>query len=130
MSVDFTPSAETLAERGLRPIPWDWPEVTGLFVGGCVERGEGSMFRRQAHAHNYRSDPHFGTICILSHRRIFGQTRNQETGEWSFTDRPSRLMWHEYAHILTPNHGHDDAWRATMRRLGQPIPAHYKKRKR
>lgn len=97
-----------------------------MFVGGCVERGIGSSFRSQAHAHT--SGEHQGWICVRSHRRLFAQERNED-GSWTAVHRPSRLMWHEYAHIVS-GHGHDDAWRATMRDLGQPIPARYKKKQR
>lgn len=126
MMTDFTPSSSTLAEYGPRLCPFDWPEVVGVYVGGCVARGAGSRFRAQAHAHI--SGAHKGWICVLSHRRLFAASRGSE-GAWEPTERPSRLMWHEYAHIIT-GHGHDDAWRACMRRLGQPIPSRYKKRTR
>lgn len=128
--MNFTPTEATLKEYGARATFPQMPECKGIFVGGCVERGIGSSFRRQAHAHNDTADPHFGWICVRSHRRLFAAIRNDD-GNWSASTLPSRLMWHEYAHILTPNHGHDDKWRAKMRELSQPLPKRYtKKRKR
>lgn len=124
----FEPTEETKQEWGTRDCPFDWPEVVGVFVGGCIERGVGSSFRHQAHAHDRAGDPYRGWICVRSHRRLFAASRNTD-GTWGESERPSRLMWHEYAHILT-GHGHDDVWRAKMRELGQPIPARYKKRRR
>lgn len=100
-----------------------WPEVKGVFVGGCVERGPGSRFRAKAHAHNVRADPHFGWICVLSLKRV-GKVED------NIITKPSALLWHEYSHILTPGHWHDDVWRAKMKELGQPIPKQYEKKTR
>jgi len=100
-------------------------QVGGIFIGGCVARGEGSSFRAKAHAHNCPKDKHFGWICVRSMKRLGEFVCNEDS--LIIITKPSRTMWHEYAHILTPNHGHDDVWRAKMRELGQPIPKRYKK---
>lgn len=115
-------------------IPESMPEVEGIFIGGCVERGVGSSFRAKAHAHNTKNtarcfDFHSGWICIRSLDRI-GEWHGvpQEDGSTLIIiDKPSRLLMHEYAHILTPNHSHDDTWRRAMKRLGQPITKQYQK---
>ena len=98
-------------------VPSQMPGIAAVIAGGCVEGGR--RFRRRAHAHNHKTDKHFGTICFLGRSNI-----------WTARGEPSRVFWHEYAHILTPNHSHDDVWRAKMRDLGQPIPIRYAKRER
>ena len=99
-----------------------WLEVNGIFTGGCVERGEGSSFRAQAHAHTQKADPWHGWICVRAARRVGVVERNVVV-------KPSRLLVHELVHIMT-GHGHDDVWRRKMSELGQPIPERYKKRSR
>ncbi len=118
-------------------VPGEMPEIKGIFLGGCIERGVGSSFRRQAHAHNHKSDAYFGWVCFRSIKRL-GAWRgipstsagNSSAETVVVIDKPSRTLFHEYAHILTPNHGHDDTWRRKMEELGQPIPKHYQRKKR
>lgn len=89
--------------------------IAGIYVGGCVDRGDGSSFRAQAHAHV--EPPNKGWICVRSAKRLY-----------MADGRPSRTLMHEYAHILS-NSGHTDKWRTQMQALGQPIPKRYKKRR-
>jgi len=78
--------------------------IRGVYVGGCVSRGDGSSFRAKAHAHT--SGPHKGWLCF---RRV---------------DRLScrELVIHELAH-LTTGHGHTDVWRHEVVRLGGTLDA-------
>lgn len=94
---------------GFNHVPADMPEVVGLFVGGCVQRGVGSSFRRVAHAHNHKGDETYGWICFRSPKRVLTPS-----------GKPSVTVYHEYAHILCPNRGHDRLWRETITRLGFP----------
>src|SRR3990172_8864944 len=71
-----------------------------VYVGGCVERGEGSSFRRKAHAHVDKLDRFKGWICIRAKRRVY--SRN---------GKPSMLVWHEVAHCLVPSYcWHNTTW--------------------
>lgn len=85
-----------------------YPEVKGVFIGGCVERGDGSSFRAKAHAH-FAGD-YKGWICLRSAKRLY-----------TATGVPSNLMLHELAHVLT-NKGHVQEWADTARKLGCKIP--------
>jgi hypothetical protein len=84
----------------------DWPTellhpvVAGVFVGGCVIRGDGSRFRAKAHAH-YPGTTYEGWLCVLSARRL--------------TCR--ELLLHELAHLLAPG-GHHARWRAKVLEIG------------
>lgn len=75
------------------------PEVKGVFVGGCVERGVGSRFRRKAHAHTHGE--HRGWICYLSEKRL----------------KSKLLNLHELAHIVT-REGHTKRWREYLLQIG------------
>ena len=109
-------------------LPVDqWPAVLrpfegrikGLFVGGCVRRGDGSRFRAKAHAHFSSDAPYGGWICVLSAKRL--------------DDR--LLMLHEAAHVLA-DAGHVDKWRRVLLEIGgslDPVPgvskSYHKKRR-
>lgn len=100
------------ASAGLRITP-----VAGISLGGCVEaidtprRG---AFRRRAHAHNDRRDPHFGWLCFLSgkHGRLITPA-----------GRPTALLAHEFAHLLAAGSGHGERWRRAVTALGYPAQA-------
>lgn len=81
-----------------------FPEVTGIFTGGCIARGEGSSFRAKAHSHT--DNPFMGWICVRSAKRL--------------TDR--MLMLHEAAHIIT-GLGHVDSWRKKLLEIGGTLDA-------
>lgn len=93
----------------MRVHPSEWPkelqrpEVRGVFVNGCVLRGEGSRFRAKAHAHERVGGfPDVsGWLCFLSAKRLKDQA----------------LVLHELAHLLAPG-GHNDRWRAKVLELG------------
>lgn len=84
------------------------PELQGVFVGGCVARGEGSRFRHKAHAHN--SGEHKGWICILSARRL----------------ECKELLLHELAHLIS-GCGHTDKWRKVLLELGGTLDVVFEK---
>lgn len=94
------------------PEAWNMPAFVGVFVGGCVERGIGSSFRRMAHAHNQVGDHRYGWVCVRSPKRVI-----------TATGRPTVLMFHEYAHLLTPNQGHSEGWGRRLAALGWPAEA-------
>jgi hypothetical protein len=93
-------------------VPDQFKACVGIFVGGCVLRGEGSSFRAKAHAHTSKA-PRGAKywICVRSKDRL-----------WNEDGSPSALLWHEYAHIVADD-GHTAKWRAVMARFGQPISA-------
>lgn len=92
--------------------------LRGVFVSGCVERGDGSSFRRKAHAHV--AGDHAGWICVRSPRRLYqgnpaaGMLLVRGYGPGPEAIRPSYLMWHELAHLFVPDHWHDDTFRRMM----------------
>lgn len=101
-------------------VPACMPEIVGIALGGCVNGGR--RFRARAHAHNDPREPYYGWVCFLA---AHGLSRRNP---WPhlFDGEPSGTLWHEYAHILTPKHGHDQRWAETMRRLGRVVPKQYK----
>lgn len=116
--------------RATVAVPLNMPEVRGIFLGGCVCRGVGSSFRAQAHAHNDKRDERFGWLCFRSIKRL-GEVVLVE-GDDGMTEvqvvKPGKTLIHEYAHILVPNEGHTDRWRAKMKELGQRIPKYLQKK--
>lgn len=108
-------SGVRLTERIVMPVIENMfsqhPQVKGIFVGGCVDRGDGSSFRKIAHAHT--QEKNHGWICVRSPKRLY-----------MADGKPSQVMLHELAHILT-NQGHTDKWRLKMKEIGGSIDYWY-----
>jgi hypothetical protein len=88
------------------------PDVIGVYVGGCIETGLGSI-KANAHTHIGTIDPHRGWVCFQHPENLAN----------------ANTRMHELAHIRT-GAGHADKWRVEMTRLGQPISPRYQRRKR
>lgn len=100
-------------------LPPGFDKCKQLFIGGCIERGVGSSFRHKAHAHSFKPCPHFGVLCFRSIKRI-GQYHIIANNDNSITvviDKPSRLLLHEYAHLLAPNQWHNKTFERRYKEL-------------
>ena len=73
----------------------------GVFYDGCIERKEGSSFRRKAHAHT--KGAYAGWICFRSIKRVY-----------------SSILQHELAHIIT-RQGHTRKFYECVRSIGGRI---------
>lgn len=92
-------------------------EVRGVTIGCCVN-GSRLPANVAAHAHlAVKNERHPGQICVQA-------TDAFRRG----SAHVSRIVMHEVAHLIANGH-HSADWRTTMRQLGQPIPAAYKKRR-
>ncbi len=66
--------------------------MMGVFVGGCIDRGEGSSFRARAHAHTSLVSPHYGWVCVRALWRV-GPVTLASSPDWDGElVKPSRLM--------------------------------------
>jgi hypothetical protein len=68
----------------------------GVFMGGCIERKEGSSIRRSAHAHGNKKGKYFGWICMKSGK----PERFVKNGKLS------NLAKHELSHIVSATNDH------------------------
>ena len=90
-----------------------------VFVGGCIERGDGSSFRAKAHAHcRPLTNKCLGWICVRSWRRL-GIIVENENGQTEII-KPSKMMLHELAHIISEQ-GHSQKFYQTVRAIGGAI---------
>lgn len=84
-----------------------YPEVKGVFVGGCIAGDWRKSSIARAHAHNYHEGPYFGFICVRSAENLLTPD-----------GKLSNLMLHEIAHILVPNRQHSAGWRRKLWEIG------------
>jgi len=105
-----------------------YPTVEGVNVRKCAKEGKKRPFGGElAHAHNGLRDKNFGWICAKA-RNSVGKVTTYDSRIAGFDGevvKPSETLMHEVAHIQTPGHGHDAAWRNMMKELGQPVERRY-----
>lgn len=95
----------------------DHPDVRGVCIGCCVD-GKPLSTDYDAHAHLYIEGERYpGFICFRTERALAGVN----------PIKVGRTSIHELAHLIANQH-HSEAWRNTMRQLGQPIPAAYRRK--
>ena len=85
-------------------------QLKGVFLGGGVDRGDGSSFRRIAHAHTNLKEPNGGFICVRSPKRLWYMGAEGT--------KPSLTMIHELAHIVV-GQGHTDKFRKAYKELSK-----------
>lgn len=109
------------------PVPEEMrPLCVGVFVGGCISTGSGVSLGAQAHAHNDPDDSRFGWICFMGCLRVWIGGR-RAFKDPSLPKRPSRVFWHEYAHLMVPgDFDHGRRWITVMESLGQPVQRQYR----
>lgn len=98
---------------GMFTPPSFMPEINGIFVGGCVYLGVGSLLHTprklvEAHAHLSR-DGYPGWVCFRSPTAFVGP-ESYDT------------LLHEWAHILTDHRIHTVKWRSTFEELKLEYP--------
>lgn len=96
------------------------PKVKRVSVGKCVDGSDWEDKFTDGHAHVDPNDKYLGWICVRSPRDIVCAKSNNLT----------RTMMHEFSHIETGHRHHDDVWRKSMHKNGQPIPKRYQKKRR
>lgn len=92
------------------PDEWDCK----IHLMGCVERGIGSNIRRSAHAHNQKSSSNFKWLCFKSCKpSVLGEIQQTQMGDKIIIKiiKSSKLLRHEYAHLLAPNQYHNNTFK-------------------
>jgi hypothetical protein len=107
----------TATEAGEVPVPSEMAQATGIFLGGCIDRGKGNISSKAR--------------CDLAHAHIRGDLRGWicfQLPEYFHDPSYNWLRMHELAHIIS-GQGHTEKWRRVMQELGQDIPEQYRSRR-
>ena len=83
------PTLDAIEPVDLLEKVWRWG-YRGVFLGGCIERKEGSNIRPSAHCHCSKTDNYFGWICFKSKKQERVVKAN---------NKPTLLFLHELAHL-------------------------------